>query len=194
MAKAKANLAAAQALLTTRRLCESTSSVVPNCPIGRVKYIAYQDNHEIDFDCNGSYDGSYGGYVHCNPLVSFGPDYLGYYAGYDNYYAYDRYCTGYYGYKKNLGCTVQLHGNWASNGRLTNGQVTVDTNCDGTYDSTMNAIGCIGYVMDAIIEEGAFVSSVDIDCSGSVDERVETVAADFTDSVFVYGETTYRRL
>ena len=169
LAQAKANLAAAQALLTARRSCESTSTVVLNCPIGRVKYLANQNDHEIDFDCNGVYDGDYGGKVPCNPLVSFGTDYLGYYDGYENYYVYDRYCTGYYGYKKNLGCNVQLHGNWASNGRLTNGQVTVDTNCDGSYDTTLNAIGCVGHVMDALMSEGKFVSDIDVDCSGSVD-------------------------
>jgi hypothetical protein len=194
LAQAKANLAAAQALLTARRTCETTSTVVLNCPIGRVKYLASQDNHEIDFDCDGAYDGQYGGRVTCNPLVSFGPNYLGYYEGYDNYYAYDRYCTGYYSYKKNLGCSLRLYGNWALNGRLTNSQVTFDSNCDGSLETTLNAIGCIGDAKDAVLSNSRYVSDIDIDCSGTVDSKAETDAAAFTDDAAVYPETTYRLL
>jgi len=136
-------LAAATALMTSTRSCE-TATVANPCPIGRVKYLTNQDNHEIDFDCNNVYDGQYGGFVRCNPLIQFGANYLGYYEDYDNYYAYDRYCIGYYSYKKTLGCTLRLYGNWAANGRLTNAQVTFDSNCDGSVDRTLNAIACVG--------------------------------------------------
>ncbi len=193
LAQAKANLAAANVLLASSRVCEQSSPGNP-CPIGQVKYQSGQSDHEIDFDCNGAYDGQYGGYVRCDPLVTFGSAYLGYYAGYDNYYAYDPFCVGSYTYKKMLGCSTQLYGNWATGGRLTNGQVTVDTNCDGTLDTTMNAIGCIGSVSDASLNSGMYVSDVDIDCSGSVDTKATANATSFTGAESVYSETLYRRL
>ncbi len=55
-AQAKVHLAAALDRLTTNRQCE-TAAELNGCPIGRVKYLQSQSQHEVDFDCDGTYDG-----------------------------------------------------------------------------------------------------------------------------------------